>query len=166
MDTKQVLISQYLAAMDMLRQAIEGCPETLWNREADQNKFWHLAYHALFYTHLYLNRTEGDFIPWSKHRPEYNFMGPLPWPPHDKPKIGEPYSKTEMLEYYDHLAEKTAGLVEALDLKEESGFDWLPFNKMGLQFYNIRHLQLHIGELCERLWVEAGIEVRWVGIKR
>ena len=34
-----------------------------------------------------------------------------------------------------------------------------------LQFNNIRHLQQHIGELCERLWVEEQIEIDWVGMQ-
>jgi len=27
-----------------------------------------------------------------------------------------------------------------------SGFDWLPFDKLELQFYNIRHIMQHTGE--------------------
>ena len=53
--------------------------------------------------------------------------------------------------------------MDALDLEAESGFYWLPFNKLELQFYNIRHLTLHTGELAERLWAVAGEETRWVG---
>ncbi|RZK80772.1 MAG: hypothetical protein EOO92_06930 [Pedobacter sp.] len=34
---------------------------------------------------------------------------------------------------------------------EDSGFDWLKMNKLELHFYNIRHLQHHIGQLVERL---------------
>ncbi len=55
-------------------------------------------------------------------------------------------------------------MVPALDLAGASGFDWLPMNKLELQFYNIRHLQLHTGELCERLGTEAKIDVAWVGM--
>ena len=56
------------------------------------------------------------------------------------------------------------GHVDALDLQAESGFDWLPFNKLELQFYNIRHIQQHTGELCERLGTVGDIEVDWVGM--
>jgi hypothetical protein len=37
--------------------------------------------------------------------------------------------------------------------------------KLELQFYTIRHLQQHTGELCERLGTEAGIEIGWVGMR-
>jgi hypothetical protein len=68
-----------------------------------------------------------------------------------------------VLEFLDYLSERVDGLVDALDLEAESGFYWLPFNKLELQFYNIRHLMLHTGELAERLWAVAGEETRWVG---
>lgn len=166
MDLKITLCSQYLASLEMAKQAILKCPESLWNHKDYKNKTWHLAYHALFYTHLYLHQTENDFKPWPKHRPEYNFMGALPWPPHDPPKIGEPYTKAELLEYCAFLEKQAPSLIDVLDLGAGSGFDWLPFSKLELQFYNIRHIMQHTGELCERMGEQAGVEVDWVGTKR
>ena len=90
MDFAAIISSQYLASLEMLKQTITRCPESIWNSPADKTKFWHIAYHALFYTHLYLQDTEKDFTPWRLHRPEYQFLGQLPWPPHAAPKIGEP----------------------------------------------------------------------------
>ena len=55
--------------------------------------------------------------------------------------------------------------VDSLDLEAESGFYWLPFDKLELQIYNIRHIQQHTGELCERLGARGDIEVGWVGTK-
>jgi len=55
--------------------------------------------------------------------------------------------------------------VNRMDLEAESGFHWLPFDKLELQFYNIRHVQQHTGELSERLGAKGEIEVRWVGKK-
>ena len=163
MNTKAVITSQYLAALDMLKQAIEKCPAGLWNSPQDKNKFWHLAYHALFYTHLYLQPTGKDFVPWSKHRDEYEFMGPLPWPPHKEPNIGDPYQKEEVLEYLEFCRQQVSAIVGTLNLNDASGFDWMPFGKLELQFYNIRHLQQHTGELCERLG-KANIDIDWVGM--
>jgi hypothetical protein len=99
MDYSQIIISQYLAALEMLKQTITKCPESIWNSPSDKTKFWHIAYHALFYTHLYLQNSEADFTPWAKHRDEYQFIGQLPWPPHSPPHIGEPYDKDRLLEY-------------------------------------------------------------------
>jgi hypothetical protein len=163
MGVKETIKSQYDASLEMLKQAIVKCPESRWANQEDKNKFWHVAYHALFYTHLYLQPSGGDFTPWAKHRPEHEFLGPVPWPPHKQPEIGEPYSKEEILEYHQVCCQQVEEQVSSLNLDAESGFDWLPFNKMELQFYNIRHLQHHTGELCERLGAREKIDVDWVG---
>ncbi|MBN1995586.1 MAG: DinB family protein [Anaerolineae bacterium] len=165
MNIKEVITSQYLASLEMLKQAVIKCPETLWHNPADKNKFWHIAYHALFYTHLYLQSSEKEFTPWAKHREHYQFMGPLPWPPHQKPEIGEPYAKEEVLAYLEFCQKQVLETVPSLNLEDVSGFEWLPFGKLELQFYNIRHLMQHTGELCERLGARANIDVDWVGLK-
>ena len=166
MDIKEIIIAQYLASLAMLKAAIEQCPAALWADPAYKNRFWHIAYHALFYAHLYLQPAEEDFVPWTKHHDQYQFMGPLPWPPHDEPAIGEPYSQKEVLDYLEFCRQHVPAAVVALDLAAESGFYWIPFNKLELQFYNIRHLQHHTGELCERLGTTASLDIDWVGTNR
>ena len=165
MNYSQIIISQYLAALEMLKQTITKCPESIWNSPSDKTKFWHIAYHALFYTHLYLQDSEADFTPWAKHRDEYQFIGQLPWPPHSAPHIGEPYDKDRLLEYLAFCQGQVAERVPQLDLEAASGFDWLPFGKLELQFYTIRHIQQHTGELMERLGSRADLEIYWVGMK-
>lgn len=163
MDYHAIICSQYLAALGMLQAAIRQCPDVLWDDATDKSKFWHVAYHALFYTQLYLQETEKDFVPWAKYRKEYHFMGPLPWPPHRLPVIGEPYSKADILEYVAFCQQKVKERLPQTDLAAPSGFDWLPFNKFELQIYTIRHLQQHAGELMERLGSRAGLDVDWIG---
>jgi hypothetical protein len=148
MDTNKIIQSQYLAALEMLKQVIVKCPAALWNAPGDKDKVWRKAYHALFYAHLYLQTTEKDFTPWEKH--------------HD-PDTGEPFTQAEVLEYLGFVQKQVAAQVQALNLEAESGFHWLPFNKLELQFYNIRHIQQHAGELFERLGTRENIELDWVG---
>jgi hypothetical protein len=167
MDTavRDVLRSQYLAALTMLGQTIADCPDSLWTARTPTTPFWQVAYHALFYTHLYLQPSEDDFVRWPKHRDESQFLGPLPWPPHRAPAIGEPYSRADVLEYLERCRDEVAGRVPELDLAAPSGFSWLPFGKLELQLYSIRHVQQHVGELGERLGAHAGVEIDWVGTR-
>lgn len=165
MDIHQIIQSQYLATLEMHRQAVVRCPDSMWRDETNKNRFWHVAYHALFYTHLYLQPTEEAFTPWEKHQPESQFMGPVPWPPHNLPQIDRPYTREDVQAYHQVCLEQVAALVPTFDLHAPSGFSWLPFSKLELQFYNLRHLQQHVGELCERLGTAAGIDVDWVGSK-
>ena len=85
MSVKEMIQSQYLASLAMVGEAISQCPDDLWLDPAFKNRFWQVSYHTLFYTHLYLQDSEKDFVPWSRHRKEYQFLGPLPWPPHILP---------------------------------------------------------------------------------
>ena len=156
MDTRKAIRSQYLAALAMLKQAVERCPEATWNAAEDKNKFWQVAYHALFYTHLYLQETAQDFKAWPKHREGYERPGS------PAEKIGSPYTRQEILDYLAVCQEQVAEKTASLDFETPSGFEWLPFSKLELQFYNIRHLQQHIGELFERLGARAAIELDWV----
>ena len=78
MDIRQTLQSQYLAALEMLKQVIVKCPEASWDAPGEKGKFWNKAYHALFFAHLYLQESEKHFQPWEKH--------------HD-PDTGEPFPR-------------------------------------------------------------------------
>ncbi|MEZ4615730.1 MAG: hypothetical protein R2867_09495 [Caldilineaceae bacterium] len=59
MNYVQGIQSQFLAALAMLEQSVIRCPDALWDDPNDKTKFWHIAYHALFYTHLYLHTDRG-----------------------------------------------------------------------------------------------------------
>ena len=158
MSIKESIKSQHHATLMMLRGAIEKCPNNLWVDSNYINPFWHIAYHVLFYTHFYLQPTQEDFIPWEKHRDDITSLEP-------SVKELEPYSKEELLEYLNLCLAQVESQVNAMNLEAESGFYWLPFNKLELQIYNIRHIQQHTGELCERLGAHGEIEVDWVGKK-
>ncbi|MGE5221197.1 MAG: DinB family protein [Omnitrophica WOR_2 bacterium] len=155
MDIKTVVNSQYQAALAMLQQAVEQCPDSMWDDRDDENRFWRVAYHSLFFTHLYLQKTLDDFHPWEKHWEDAESMGKDAAP-------GKPYSKDEVLEYLNFCRKQVEERSAALNPDAPSGFHWLPFDKLELQFYSIRHLQQHTGELMERLGSRAGINVHWV----
>ncbi len=163
MDVKTVITSQYLASLEMMKEVVTKCPDEVWRNRKPTNQFWHVVYHALFYTHLYLQPQEADFTPWSKHRRNLNAFEPPPWAPEEEVEPGEPFSQTEILDYLALCQQEVHAQLSNLDLEAASGFDWIPLNKLELQFYNIRHLQHHVGELSQRLWAEAGIESGWVG---
>lgn len=153
---------QYRAALEMFDNAVKQCPESAWLDPSYPNKFWHLAYHALFYTHLYLQPSEAELAPWPKNRPNYQFLGTTPWPPYERPKADTPYSKEEILEYRQFCSAEMEFRLQSISLGAPSGFHWLPCNKFELQVYNLRHLQHHTGQLLERLRTAHNIGVAWV----
>jgi hypothetical protein len=160
---QDVLERQYRASLQMLSQAIGSCSEPLWLDANYRNRFWHIAYHAIFFTHFYLHPSETEFRPWTGHRPNYQFLGPTPWPPYERPAIDVPYSKDEILEYREVCSGEIGERVRSLDMDAPSGFSWLPFSRMELHLYNVRHLQHHAGQLIDRLRIADNVGVEWVG---
>jgi hypothetical protein len=152
MDLAGILISQYLASLEMLKQTIIRCPESMWNASSDKNKFWEGAYHALFFTHLYVSDSEEAFTRWIKHRDGYEDF--------EVTQLREPYDKDTILEYLAFCQQHVAERVPQLDL--ESSFDGRPYNKLELQIYSNRHIMQHTGELMERLST-LDEEIDWVG---
>jgi hypothetical protein len=153
MDIPAILISQYQASLEMLKQTITSCPESLWNAASDKNKFWHVAYHALYFTHEYLADSPEAFTPWIKHRDGYEDF-------FEEPQVGEPYDKDAILEYLAFCQQEVAERVPRLNLEE--GFDEI-YTPLELQIYSIRHIMQHTGELMERVGPREGVQIDWVG---
>ena len=162
---RAVVQSQFHAALDMLRQTVERCPDSLWLATGDKPAFWRVAYHALFFVHLYAQPDAAAFTEWDRHRLDHQQLGPPPWAPDQQPRIGEPYTQHDVGDYIAFCRAQIDAHTASLDPLAPSGFDWLPMNKLELQLYSIRHLQNHVGELSGRLDREANIQVDWVGQK-
>lgn len=163
---EQEIISQYKASLKMLLDVINRCPGNLWEDDKYNNACWHIVYHTLFYTSLYLSESPAKFTPWIKHKENYNYLG-------DTASDGTPviieniYSRSEMIEYLETISKECENLTMKNLGNERSGFEWLPMSKTGLHIYNIRHIQHHTGQLTERLH-QSGIsgikwESSWIG---
>jgi hypothetical protein len=164
MSIQETVANQYHSVLKMLGRAIELCPEPLWLSAtgASPNRYWHIAYHALFYTHFYLAPGESEFLPWQHHRAEYNFLGAVPWRLNEIRIAEIPYTRPELREYLEFCHGEVDRQTAVLEIDAPSGFHWLPFNKLELQFYNIRHAAHHTGQLSERLRSQASLSLPWV----
>lgn len=157
---KRALKGQYHAGLAMLRQTLEVCPEDLWLQGEHPRNFWRIAYHALFYTHLYLQTEESAFQGWEKHDPTV----PDLWEDAEPPVVPA-YCKKDLLGYLDWIDVRVDGWVDALDLASaESGFNWYKIPKLDHQLVNIRHLGIHQGQLSELVFAK-GCDVDWVGYR-
>ncbi|MEK6677398.1 MAG: DinB family protein [Planctomycetota bacterium] len=161
MNIQAALKGQYHAALAMLQQTLEKCPDDLWTGGAYPIPFWRVAYHTLYFAHLYLQQNEEAFRPWENHRNEYH---DLPWPGDSEPKTLDPYTKPQILDYWRLCEAMVDTQVDRLDLEApESGFSWhKTIPKFEHQIHNIRHIQHHAAILSSRLRQADGTEVRWV----
>lgn len=179
MDTFEILRpmlkSQYHAGLAMLKDAIERCPDRLWAGGDYRNPFWRVAYHALFYAHYYLQPDAESFRPWEFHQTGIQFLDDRQPPPefahlgehpHRPPKTGKPYTKSEVLAYWNICDRAIDSAIDGMDLsRSECGFFWYKVSKVEHQLISIRHLQHHTGQLTDRVRLAADVGVGWVGSK-
>lgn len=161
------LKSQYRASLMMFREAIENCPDTLWARGSDKNQTWQIAYHALYFVHLYAQPTLEDFIPWSGQHGDSQNDDCLPGTPDSSsalPLIPIAYTKDEVLAYVEYCQSSIGPWIDRLDLASpSSGFSWYKISKLEHQLLNLRHVMQHTGQIMERVRSSADQGVRWRG---
>ncbi len=187
MDLRTALKEQYHAGLRMLSQCVERCPERLWSASnppepsaPDPNNpgwngversFWRIAFHDVYFTHLYLGQDESAFLgpPSSlavRRRQEFDRMWQPPWDlePYELFPGTAPSSRADICEYVAFVDGLVDDTVDGLDLdSDESGFPWYPaISKLSHELLNLRHLQGHVGQLSELLMLH-GIDVDWTG---
>src|SRR2546430_17639067 len=81
---RRSMANQYGAALKMLEDAIDKCQSEQWTAKVGQVPFWHVSYHVLFCTDMYLSRSIVGFRPQPFHRGSYNFLEREPCPPFKK----------------------------------------------------------------------------------
>jgi hypothetical protein len=167
---RDALKSQYHAGLAMLRDAIVQCPPPHWDATPHTNQFWQIAYHTLFFTHLYAQPDHASFRPWSGHQTDNQNPDGIAHPPRPDsplPPLPRPYSKAQVLEYWTICDQAIDGWIDALDLTAvESGFPWYSMSKLEHQLVSLRHLQHHTAQLADRLRAGSNVGVRWVGAGR
>jgi len=63
---RSAIRQQFHAAIDMLGNAIEACPDSVWSGK-ERGAFWYLAFHTIFFLDLYLS-AEGESGSIRPHR--------------------------------------------------------------------------------------------------
>lgn len=96
MNVQAALKTQYHASLAMLKQAVDECPDELWAGGSYPVAFWRVAYHTLFFTHLYLQKNDKAFRKWEHHREGHQHLGKHPQPSSRKRKAQEPYTKAQI----------------------------------------------------------------------
>lgn len=175
-----VIGRQFAAAIQMLRSAVEACPDDLWDDHAHGTPFWHLAYHTLFYADFYLSDNAETFQAIVKTVAEhfspqgFNVEKAIFLPGYYQqfggvvttPEMA--FTRVQLLEYADHCLRKSDGTFQKLTSNlalECCGFPWYNLSVGEFLLNSLRHTQHHTGQLVMLLRRHANIGIAWLGTK-
>ena len=155
------LTRQFGAAIKMLEDALQACPDELWSgqvwNEPGFSQFWYVAYHTLFWLDLYLSGAVEDFVPPPPFTlDELDPAGLLP---------ERTYSRDELLAYLEHCRRKSQATIEPLtdvQARRRCAFTWGEINFAELLLDNLRHVQEHAAQLNLFLGQQTGAASGWV----
>jgi hypothetical protein len=155
--SRDILASQFGAAIDMLENAIRACPDELWRDRTRQPEFWHLAYHTLFFLDLYMSDTTKGFAP------------PLPFSLSELDASGllpdRVYDRDELLRYLAHGRHKARDRIAGLTgetVHARCDYGWFASTRLESLLYNLRHVQHHAAQLNLLLRQQANSAPGWV----
>lgn len=146
---------QYKAAIEMLRRAIQDCPDEFWGLSKEEKPFWHKAYHTLYWLDLYLSYPPRSFKEPPFHTPGAQNLNA---------ELSRPFSREQIEAYLEQVTAKFIKLFdglarEALDRKPRYGRHKTFFNAL---LYNLRHVMLHVGQMYSFLKRKTGQPPDWV----
>lgn len=154
---KLILWRQLGAAIDMLENAINACPATLWGDRTRQPEYWYNTYHTLFFLDFYFSEAAEGFAPPAPFGlEELDPAGVMP------PRV---YTKEELLIYLAYCRNKCRSVIRALtaEKSEQSSGSLRPGLTFGeLYIYVLRHVQHHAGQLNLLLRQNIDSAPRWV----
>lgn len=154
---KDTVWPQFGAAIKMLENAINACPEKLWSDRTKKHEFWYMVYHTLFWLDFYLSdRADGFRPPEPFTLGEMDPAGVLP---------ERVYTKAELLTYLEHGRRKCRTVIDAMT--DEKAARIFKFGTLDLSFgelllYNMRHVQHHAAQLNLLLRQNIDSAPRWV----
>lgn len=155
---KATLWSQLGAAIDMLENAIDACPEEVWGDRSRVPEYWYMVYHTLFFLDYYLSDSFEDFVPPAPFNlDELDPAGVLP------PRV---YTRDEMRAYLRHGRAKAHAVVEGLTeerAREHRRFSNRDGTLLELVLVSLRHVQHHTAQLNLILRQTVDDAPRWVG---
>lgn len=168
-ETIAVVAGQLEAALAMLNECVRACPDGLWDTPIAKYPFWHVAYHTLCFVDCYLSISNEAFARELDGRArEGSELHPLGLAELEEEYPSRRFERPEILAYVELCRGKLRAALAAEtrdSLAGPSGFSWLPFSRLELHLYNIRHVQHHTGQLGAALrrnavavggWVKSG----------
>ena len=169
---QDVTWKNFAAAIDMLRNIIIICPDDIWQKE---KKIFYMVYHTTIFLDYYLSKPVKDFHP----RLPYTIADPerLPAEAIDDVIPNQFYTKEQLLDYIAGIRAKCKRLIletpaekfsehwiddDEINLHNLCPQTVVNYNRWEIIFYNLRHVQHHVGQLNLLLRQKANVAAEWI----
>ena len=151
---------QYTAQFQMLRRAMEHCPDPLWDERAGEPPLWQQVYHTLWATDFYLTDAPDQF-----RRPAFAEEG---WAKlNETPRSAA--ARGDLQGYLEATTRKCETFLDeiakgarALALDQKNPFGWTGPTVAHRLVYNLRHAQHHIGRINSILSRHGAKAADWI----
>lgn len=154
---KKMLWKQFGGSIDMLINAIELCPDEVWN---SNKRFFYSAYHCTVFLDYYLSIPPKNF----QAQLSYTLINPdeIPAEAIDDVLPDEIYNRQAVLHYLQNIREKAKTLIAALT-EETLQANWIAdpakanmdlasmdarnYSVLEILLHNMRHVQHHTAQM-------------------
>jgi DinB family protein len=163
---KEILWHQFGAAIETLENALNACPDQLWQARLwpeskirpEFAEFWYIAYHTIFWIDYYCSDSaEGFNVPAPFSISEMEMDDAFP---------ERVYTKQELQTYLEYARAKCRAKIESLADENEPQRvrdNWRVKTVAELLLYNMRHVQEHAAQLNMLLGQKTDSAPGWVG---
>lgn len=163
----QLTKNQYDASFQMLNDCIVKCDEAFWYEPMVNLSYDQAAFHALFFTDLYLELGEGDCI--EKQRSQSFHLENQEYFCNYKELAGQGlashYERAKSVEYLQFCRDKAKRVLSETTpdiLEVRCAIRWLEMSQAELFVYNLKHLHHHVAQLSLKLRMNQGVGADWV----
>lgn len=163
---KGILWRQFGAAIETLRNALNACPDGLWQaplwNESESHpefgEYWYVVYHTIFWLDYYCSHSAESFkvpAPFTVTEPEMDAVLPE-----------RVYTRQELQTYLEYARDKCRARIAGLNDENEPQRirnDWDLKTVAEVMLYTMRHVQEHAAQLNMLLGQKTGSAPGWVG---
>jgi hypothetical protein len=154
--TKSILISQYRAGLETLRECVTKYDSALWTNATDHaHSASDVCYHIVSSTNFYMSPSWDSHRRWEGERDEMGVFGDTPV------EASLLLSQERMIEFIDVVLARMPQCVEECDLGERCFPDWYEMSVLEFHLNALRHLQHHTAQLLERHRTIRELDVDW-----
>lgn len=154
-----ILRRQFMPVLQMMRQAIVDCPDSVWADEDGNRPIWQQAYHAISGIGFFFrDPAEPPAFP-AFHCDDAAMMNAGA-----KPVM----SRQQILDYLEQMQARSERLFEKLTdrtLLDEHEFFGRRFTWADRILSQTRHIQHHVGTICAQLRRKTGTGPQWRGFQ-